>query len=90
MSRFYHISSPKIRKMHFWGTSCCCVGMICLPFLTKSNLVVILRGQPSFYDHPFTRYGFCDLFAAPGLFPSYFRLTHYDPKYGTRYLEIKK
>ena len=74
---------PKYPKLHFWGTSDCCMGIICLHTPTKSSLTVILRGQPRFYDHRFTRYRFCDLFAPSGLFPGYFRLTDHDPKYGT-------
>ena len=48
MSTFYHVRSPNIRIMHFWGTSGCCMGIICLHTLTKFTLAVILRGQPSF------------------------------------------
>ena len=62
MSQFYHTRSPNIRIIHFWGTSGCCMGIIWLHTFTKSNLAVILRDQPSFYNHPFTRYGFCDFF----------------------------
>ena len=65
---------PKIRKMH----SGCCVGTICLHTPTKSSLAVILRGQPSFCDHRFTRYGFCDFLPRT----DYFQLTDHDPKYG--------
>ena len=57
--------------MHFWVTSDCCMGIICLNNPTKSCLAVILRGQPSFYDHWLTRYGFGDIFVPPG----YFRAT---------------
>ena len=74
---------PKYQKIHFWGTSGCWIGIICLHTPTKSSLAVILRGQPSFSDHRFTRYGFYDFFAPSGLFPGYFRLTNYDPKNGT-------
>ena len=69
--------------MHFWGTSDCCMGIICLYNPTKSCLAVIVRGQPSFYNHWLTRYGFGDFFVPPGLFPDYFRLTDHDPKCGT-------
>ena len=75
--------SPNIRKMHFWGTSDCCMDIICLHTPTKSSLAVILRVQPNFYEHWFMRYGFCDAFAPPGLLPGYFRLTDHDPEYGT-------
>ena len=85
MSKFYHIRSPNIRIIHFSGFSGCCMGIICFhtPPPPESTLAVILRGQTSFYDHLFTRYGFCDFSALPGLFPGYFRLTDHDPKYGT-------
>ena len=83
MSKFHHIRSSNIRKVHFWGNSACCMDIICFHTLSKSNLAVILWGQPSFYNHPFTRYGFCDFFAPPGLFPGYFQLINRDPKYGT-------
>ena len=83
MSKCYHIRFPNIRKMHFGSTSGSCMGIICLHTFTKSNLAVILRSQSSFYDYPFTRYRFCDFFAPPWPFPSYFRLTNHDPKYGT-------
>ena len=56
--------------MHFWGTSDCCMGIICMHTPTKLCLAVILRGQPSFYVHRFTRYEFSDFFAPPGLFPA--------------------
>ena len=86
MSKLYHIRSPYIRMMHFWGTSDCCMGIVCLYTSTKSSLAIILRGQPSFFDHRFTRYGFCDFFAQRRLLPGYFRLTDHDPKYGTCFL----
>ena len=85
MSKFYHIRSSNIRKMHFWGTSGCCMGIIYLHTLSKSSLAVILRSQPSFYDHRLTRCGFGNIFAPPGQFPGYFRLTNHDPKYGTSF-----
>ena len=71
MSKLYYIRSLNIRKMHFWDASCCCIGIICLHTPTKSSFVVILRGHPSFYDHWFTIYGFCNFFAPFGLFPGY-------------------
>ena len=83
MSKNFHTRSPNIRKMHFWGTSGCSIGIICLYTPTKSTLAVILRSQPCFCDHRFTRYGFCDFFATSGLFPGYFWLTDHDRKYGT-------
>ena len=50
------------------------MGIICLHTPTKSSLAVILRGQRSFYDNRFRRYGFCDIFcparAVSGLFPA--------------------
>ena len=70
---------PDFREMHFWGTSSCCMGIICLHTTTKSSLAVILRGQLSFYDHRFTRYGFCDFFDIPGLFAanrSWYKIWH--------------
>ena len=59
---------PKIKKIYFWSFSGCCMGIICLHTPTKSSLAVILRGQPSFCDHWFTRYGFSDFSSLPGLF----------------------
>ena len=44
----FTIMSPNIRKMHFWGTSSCFMGILCLHTPTKSSLAVILRDQPSF------------------------------------------
>ena len=74
---------PKYQKIHFGGTSGYWMSITYLHTPTKSSLAVIVRGQPSFYDHWFTRYRFCQFFALPGLFPGYFRLTDHDPKYGT-------
>ena len=37
-----------IRKIHFWGTSGCCIVIICMHTPTKSSLVVILRGSTKF------------------------------------------
>ena len=74
MSKCYHIRFPNIRKMHFGSTSGSCMDIICLHTFTKFNLAVILRGQSSFYDYPFTRYRFCDIFcpalAISRLFPA--------------------
>ena len=70
MSKFYHIRSQNIAIIPFWGTSGCCMGIICLHTATKSTLAVILRCQPSFYDHRFMRYGFYDFFAPSGQFPA--------------------
>ena len=67
MSKFYYIRFPNIRKIHFWGLSVCCMGIICLHTPTKSNLAVILRIQPSFCDHWFTTLGFCDFFPAQAI-----------------------
>ena len=70
MSKIYHARSQNIRKMHFWGTSGCWMGIICLHTPSKSSLVIILRCQSSFYNHRSMRYGLWDIFAQPGLFPA--------------------
>ena len=58
------------KKKFFWGvTFACCMDIICLDTPTKSSVVVILKGRPSFYDNWLIRYGFCDFFPCP----SYFR-----------------
>ena len=63
---------PKYQNNPFLGKSYCCMGIICLHTPTKSTLAVILRGQPSFYDHRFARYGFCCFFAPHRLFRAIF------------------
>ena len=68
MSKFYHTRSPHIRIIHFWGHFRLLYGYNLPHTPTKVSLAVILRGQPSFYDHLFTRYGFCDFFPRPGYF----------------------
>ena len=61
--------TPKIKKKSILeDTSGYCKGTICLQIPTESSYAVILRGQPSFKDKEFTRYGFCDFLSRPGYF----------------------
>ena len=73
MSKFYHIRSPNIRKVHLWGTSGCCMGIIGLHTPTKSTLAVIEGStkflRPSVHEI-WILWLFCTARAICGLFPA--------------------
>ena len=61
---FCHYKAPRNRKLYLYGKFGC-LGLggggmyISSNTHSKSNLTVILRGQPTFYDQRFVEYGFC-------------------------------
>ena len=79
MSKFYHIRSPDIRKMHFWGTSGCCMVLFACIFPLHQVLQSVWG-----VNQVSTAIGSRDMNFAT-FFPclGYFRLTDRHPKYGT-------